>query len=91
MSALRMCDLGHVNRAGLHRFDPKAETPDDDLDLRDDIQKIAREFPCYGRPRITAELKRRASRKWQTSSATPRRSSASTMESGLWVSPEADR
>jgi putative transposase len=59
MSALRMCDLGHVSRAGLYRYDPKAETPDDDLDLRDDIQKIALEFPYYGRPRITAELKRR--------------------------------
>ena len=59
MSALRMCELGHVSRAGLYRFDPKAEVPDDDLDLRDQIQKIALEFPCYGRPRITAELKRR--------------------------------
>jgi putative transposase len=59
MSALRMCDLGHVSRAGLYRYGPEAETPDDDLDLRDDIQKIALEFPCYGRPRITAELKRR--------------------------------
>jgi putative transposase len=54
-----MCDLGHVSRSGLYRYDPKAEMPDDDLDLRDDIQKIALEFPCYGRPRITAELKRR--------------------------------
>jgi transposase InsO family protein len=54
-----MCDLGHVSRAGLYRYDPMAETPDDDLDLRDDIQKIALEYPCYGRPRITAELRRR--------------------------------
>ncbi len=59
MSVLRMCDLGRVSRAGLYRYDRQAETPDDDLDLRDDIQKIALEFPCYGRPRITAELKRR--------------------------------
>jgi putative transposase len=59
MTARRMCDLGHVSRAGLYRFDPKAEKPDDDLDLRDDIQRIALEFPYYGRPRITAELKRR--------------------------------
>ena len=40
MTARRMCDLGHVSRAGLYRFDPKAEKPDDDLDLRDDIQRI---------------------------------------------------
>jgi putative transposase len=59
MSSLRMCDPGHVSRAGLYRFDPKAETPDNDLDLRDEIQRIALDFPCYGRPRITAELRRR--------------------------------
>jgi putative transposase len=59
MTALRMCDLGHVSRAGLYRWDSKTETTDDDPDLRDDIQKIALEFPYYGRPRITAELKRR--------------------------------
>jgi transposase InsO family protein len=56
-----MCDLGHVSRAGLYRSDTKTETAEDadDPDLRDDIQKIALEFPYYGRPRITAELKRR--------------------------------
>jgi putative transposase len=59
MTALRMCELGHVSRAGLYRFEPKAKPPDDDLDLRDDIQRIALEFPYYGRPRITAELMRR--------------------------------
>ena len=59
MTVLRMCDLGHVSRAGLYRFDSEAETQDDDLDLRDEIQKIALEFPSYGRPRISAELKRR--------------------------------
>jgi transposase InsO family protein len=54
-----MCELGQVSRAGLYRFEPEAERPDEDLDLRDEIQRIALEFPCYGRPRITAELKRR--------------------------------
>jgi transposase InsO family protein len=54
-----MCQLGQVSRAGLYRFDPESERPDDDLDLRNEIQKIALEFPCYGRPRITAELRRR--------------------------------
>lgn len=53
-----MCELGHVSRAGLYRFQPESEPPDQDLDLRDAIQRIALEFPCYGRPRITAELKR---------------------------------
>jgi putative transposase len=59
MSLLRMCELGQVSRAGLYRFDPEGEQPDLDLDLRDAIQRIALEFPCYGRPRVTAELKRR--------------------------------
>jgi len=59
MTVLRMCDLAHVSRAGLYRFDPDAEEGGEDLDLRDEIQKIALEFPYYGRPRITAELKRR--------------------------------
>ena len=59
MSAERMCELGRVSRAGLYRFDPGAEYPDKDLDLRDEIQRIALAFPCYGRPRVTAELKRR--------------------------------
>jgi putative transposase len=59
MTTLRMCQLGQVSRASLYRFTPEAEHADRDLDLRDEIQRIALEFPCYGRPRITAELKRR--------------------------------
>jgi transposase InsO family protein len=35
---------------------------DKDIDLRDAIQRIALEFPYYGRPRITPELHRRG---WQ--------------------------
>jgi putative transposase len=48
-----------VSRAGLYRFDPEREPLDDDLNLRNEVQRIALEFPSYGRPRITAELKRR--------------------------------
>jgi putative transposase len=59
MTTLRMCELGQVSRASLYRFAPEAEHADPDLDLRDEIQRIALEFPCYGRPRITAELRRR--------------------------------
>jgi putative transposase len=59
MTVQRMCKLGKVSRAGLYRFEPEDERPDEDLDLRDEIQRIALDFPCYGRPRITAELKRR--------------------------------
>ena len=59
MTTLRMCQLGPVSRASLYRFTPEAEHADRDLDLREEIPRIALEFPCYGRPRITAELKRR--------------------------------
>ena len=58
MTVLRMCELGQVSRAGLYRYEPDEERLLEDLDLRDIIQRIALEFPCYGRPRITAELKR---------------------------------
>ena len=59
MTIQRMCEVGQVSRATFYRFDPDREPADEDLDLRDEIQRVALEFPCYGRPRITAELKRR--------------------------------
>lgn len=60
MTAARMCQLGQVSRASLYRLADKAKpVADVDLKLRDEIQRIALEFPCYGRPRVAAELKRR--------------------------------
>jgi transposase InsO family protein len=70
MTALRMCELAHVSRAGLYRCAPEGEQADRDLDLRDEIQRIALEFPCYGRPRITCELRRRG---WQVNHKRVRR------------------
>jgi putative transposase len=55
----RMCALASVSRRGFYRFDPDAEPAERDMDLRDAIQRIALEMPSYGRPRITAELRRR--------------------------------
>jgi len=56
----RMVELGGVSRASLYRFDAgKPARPDGDMDLRDAIQRVALEWPSYGRPRITAELRRR--------------------------------
>ena len=55
----RMVELGRVSRSGFYRFDESEPRPDLDMDLRDAIQKIAVEWPSYGRPRITAELRRR--------------------------------
>jgi transposase InsO family protein len=67
-----MVELGRVSRSGFYRFDGGAR-PDRDMDLspqrrrpvagdpdlRDAIQRIALEWPSYGRSRITAELRRR--------------------------------
>jgi transposase InsO family protein len=56
---LRLCQLAGVSRAGYYRWRDQPEVVDRDMDLRDEIQRIALEFPCYGRRRITAELRRR--------------------------------
>jgi putative transposase len=56
----RMLELGRVSQSGFYRFDEDAKPARrTDLDLRDAIQRIALEWPSYGRPRITAELRRR--------------------------------
>ena len=55
----RMVELGRVSRSGFYRFDEDAEPAQDPhMDLRDAIQRIALEWPSYGRPRITAQLRR---------------------------------
>jgi putative transposase len=56
----RLCRLAHVSRAGFYRWQ-QAPPPavDPDVDLRDEMQRIALECPSYGWPRITAELHRR--------------------------------
>jgi transposase InsO family protein len=54
----RMVELARVSRASFYRFNEEAR-PDRDMNLRDAIQRIALEWPSYGRPRITAELRRR--------------------------------
>jgi len=62
MSIEGMCGAAQVSRAGYYRFLTSPEAGDTDMDLRDAIQRIALEFPSYGRPRMTAELGRRG---WQ--------------------------
>jgi putative transposase len=55
-----MIKLARISRASYYRFDEKAgSSPDSDMDLRDAIQRIALEWPSYGRRRITRELHRR--------------------------------
>ena len=56
----RMVELARVSRASFYRFDENAKPGSDpDMDLRDAIQRIALEWPAYGRRRITQELRRR--------------------------------
>lgn len=62
MTVERMCQLGGISRSGFYRMGSRSEGVDRDVDLRDAIQRIALEFPSYGRPRITQELRRRG---WQ--------------------------
>jgi putative transposase len=59
LSVARMVELAGVIRASFYRFGQEVPLkPDHDIDLRDAIQRIALEWPCYGRPRITAALRR---------------------------------
>jgi putative transposase len=59
LSITRMVELGGVSRSSLYRYEEDgAGRPDRDMDLRDSIQRIALDWPSYGRPRITAALRR---------------------------------
>ena len=59
LTTLRMLALGRVSRSSFYRYDPERRpSADRDMELRDAIQRIALEWPCYGRPRITEELRR---------------------------------
>jgi len=59
MTLHELCALTGVSRAGFYRWRRRPEAVAADLDLRDEIQRIALEWPCYGRRRIPAELQRR--------------------------------
>jgi putative transposase len=62
LSLTRMCAINGVSRAGFYRWSQAPEPIDRDLELRDEMQRIALEWPCYGWRRITAELRERG---WQ--------------------------
>ena len=47
-----------LSRATYYRQRTSAPQPDPDIELRDHIQRIALDWPCYGYRRITAELHR---------------------------------
>jgi putative transposase len=58
MSARQMCAAAQVSRASYYRF-VGSVAQDQDMELRNAIQKIAISRPTYGYRRVQAELKRR--------------------------------
>jgi putative transposase len=52
----RMCALTGVSRAGFYRRGVRAQSAS--VELRDQVQRVALEWPTYGRRRIAAELRR---------------------------------
>jgi putative transposase len=55
----RLCELGQVSRSGFYRSLQPRPAADRACGLRDALQRVALEFPSYGWPRMTPELRRR--------------------------------
>lgn len=55
----RLCKAAEVSRSGYYRYIKPGEDRTEEMELRDEIQKIAIQMPAYGYRRITAELGRR--------------------------------
>ena len=55
----RLCEAADVSRSGYYRFLKPEVDRTEEMELRDEIQKIAIQHPAYGYRRITAELGRR--------------------------------
>lgn len=54
-----LCRLTEVSRAGFYRWKVEAPAADPDMELRDQIQRIALEFSYYGSRRVVRELDER--------------------------------
>ena len=59
MSAL--CQMTGLNRAGFYRARTPRQAMPVEMEIRDEMQKMALEWPAYGYRRITAELQKRGS------------------------------
>ena len=60
LTVKRMAKLAQVSRASYYRCSENGvQAPDADMDLRDAIQRVALEWPSYGRRRVTHELRNR--------------------------------
>lgn len=55
----RMCELVQLPRRSYYHLLGRTQPPDQYIELRDEIQKIALEWPSYGYRPMTAELRRR--------------------------------
>ncbi len=55
----RVCHALALSRATYYRWPAAGPQPDQDMELRAQIQEIALEMPAYGYRRITHELRRR--------------------------------
>ena len=55
----RMCELTQVSRAGFYRWrrQPTPTVGADEMELRDEVQRIALEYPCYGWRRVRRALR----------------------------------
>jgi len=54
-----MCDVAGFSRAGYYRFQNPEKPVAEDMKLREEMQKIAVEWPCYGSRRMARELRDR--------------------------------
>jgi putative transposase len=54
-----LCQMTGLNRAGFYRLRRPGQASPVEMEIRDEMQKIALESPAYGYRRITAELQRR--------------------------------
>jgi transposase InsO family protein len=54
-----LCQMTGLNRAGFYRSRLPRHTSPVEMEIRDEMQKIAVEFPAYGYRRMTAELRNR--------------------------------
>jgi putative transposase len=59
LSVARMCHALALNRAAYYRWQDRREEPTSEVELRDQLQRLALEFPTYGYRRMTHELRRR--------------------------------
>lgn len=54
----QLCQALHLSRATFYRYRKAGEPVDRDVEVRDQIQRLALAFPSYGYRRITAQLQR---------------------------------